>query len=261
MPNDDELNNDSTETNIDDAPAGEQTPVVPIAPSGRPNFADMTPRERQLVQAARTEEKNKLYKEQQRTKEENERLQQQLRAAQTAPIPTTTAGIDAQNERIERLMEMVEAQGRQMSEMRETEMVRRHESELRAYAANAIATMRGNGEDVIEALVGGSNENEIDESLMVARAEYQRVVMLEEDKRTRAASRSGARPVTVQANGGRPAGTPRPLAPNMVEADDHESISDITSDAAVRDGSWEKNRTKVLGKLRRGFRYQSAVQQ
>lgn len=260
MPND-ELNDDQNESTTDDTTL-DNTPPAPVttpARRKRPDFANMNDREREFVQAARQEEKDKLYREQNRLKEENERLQAQLRAAQTAPTPTTVAGIDAQNERIEKLMQVVEQTNARLEAIQANEVARRRESELRAYAQEQIAAMRANGEDVIEALVGGSNEDEIDESLMVARAEYQRVAMREEEKRNKAGG--NRRSVTVQSSGGRPSGAPRPVAPNTVEAEENESIRDITSDDAVRSGDWEKNRTKVLAKMRRGFRYQGAVPQ
>lgn len=256
--NNDDLNEPITDdqTVVDDGanPPASPSATIPVRSRHGVDFASMNDRERAFVQAARREEKDKLYKEQQRLKEDNDRLQRQLREIQAAPIPTTVAGADAQNDRIERLMQAVEQTNARLEAMQSNEIARRRESELRAYAANSISAMRERGEDVIEALVGGDSEDEVDESLLVARAEYQRVAIREEEKRNR--TTGGRRSsVTVQANGGRPTGTPRPVAPNTVDADDNEPLSEITSDDAVRNGTYEKNRTQLLSKLKRGYKY------
>lgn len=254
----DELNDDQNEPITEDDTTVVPPTPAPVIRNGRPDFASMTPREREFVQAARKEEKDKLYNEQKRLREENERLQAQVRGIQNAPLPTTVAAADAQNERLEKLLSLVERTNSRLDAIESSEVARRRETELRSYAQQQIAAMRENDEYVVESLVGGSNEDEIDESLLVARAEYQRMVMQEEARQAKAGRPRSS--VTVQANGGRPAGAPRPVTPNTVEAENNESIKDITSDVAVRSGEWESKRTQVLGKMRRGFKYVSPQQ-
>jgi hypothetical protein len=220
-----------------------------------PEFASMSPRERALVTKARAQEKQKLYKSTNDLKRQVTDLRNELRAVQQAPPLPTSTGQETRDVAIERLGQMIQETQQQLREMQTQEVQRRRDSDLRRYTAERLRDMQASGKDVIAALVGGDSEEEIDQSIAIARAEY---LLTEEKITARGGNRGVPASVTVGQHNGRPAGTPPVMTPNTVEADPHDELmTDITSDpdAAVRSGAYQKNRTSLLGKLKRNYRY------
>jgi hypothetical protein len=264
MPNDENDNQQQTEIIPD--PNDTTTSVASANSSGNagddddPEFANMTVRERALVTKARAQEKRKLYKDRDTLQTQVRDLQTQLRTLQQAPAPVTATGEVNRDAAMERLTSMIAETQNQLRDMQQSEVKRRQEAELKRYAADRISEMRAKGKPVVASLVGGNTEEEIEYSLSVARAEY---VLTEEEVLAANGGRRGNNgspaSVTVQTQNGRPTGTPPVMTPNSVEADsENEIITQITSDpdAAVRSGAYSgKNRTQILGKLKRGYQY------
>lgn len=264
--NDDNQNDDaiiSPDQNDDD----QNQPPNSGDNGGDPEFAGMNERERALVKKARGEEKRKLYTRQKEQDEQIRRLTAEVRRLQSAPPPATPAQAENRDDRIDalltsinRLAEMQQATSTRIEEMQQSEIRRRRDSELRLYAQEQIADLRRSGEDLIEALVGGESEEEIDNSIKIANAEWKLTIQKHESKNPRSGSPSS---VTVQNNGNgrRPAGTPPVQVANSVEADsDQETIDELTSNDAVRNGSYEKNRNRLLGTLKRSYKYTGQAQ-
>jgi flagellar biosynthesis chaperone FliJ len=255
--NPDEIQNDET-PNPDQQ--NQNPPAPPQPSSGSLEFADMSARERVLVQKARKEEKDKLYQQIERLRQQVDSAQTQLRQLQQAPAPPTSAGQENRNDQIENLATLIRQTNQTISDRFEAlereGRERLQKEQLRSYKAERLAALRQEGEDVVESLIGGDTIEDIDMSIDIARAEYQYIVQKEEQKR--AARGGGGRPpasVRVGTGNGRPAGTAPVLAANNVEAESNESITELTSNEAVRSGSYEKNRNQLLGKLKRSYRY------
>lgn len=256
----------SSDNQNDDAIITSGQPVSGVVDDD-PEFATMTDREKALVQKARGVEKKKLYKRQSELQTQITELQAQLRQLQQQPPPATPAQANAQNDQIGQLIESVQnlakaqaATNERIEAIQNGEVQRRRESELRQYALERSADFRRTHpqEDLIDGFVGGDTEEEIDDSIKIANAEWKLAIQKHEARRAPAA---GPASVTVQGNGRRPAGTPPVQVANSVEADDHANIDELTSDDAVRDGSYAKHRNELLGKLKRGYRYSGNTQQ
>lgn len=248
-----DTSNDGTANNDD-------SNVQPPAPVANPEFAGMSDRERALVTKAREEEKRKLYKKQREQDELITSLQAQVRALQQAPPPPTPAGQQSRDEKLDTLIASInklsaahDQTNARIESMQNEEAARRRRVDLDRHAADKIREIRVTGDDVIEALVGGDTEEDIDISVRIAHAEWMLAVQKEREK----AGRRNPAPssVTVQQSGGRPAGVPSVQTPNSVEAVDHANINDLTSQEAVRSGDYEKNRSNLFSKLKRSYRY------
>jgi hypothetical protein len=256
--NDGIIDDQNDDANNDDQNAGNNIAATPNAATGRnTEFADMDPTTRALVDKARAEEKRKLYKKQEEQERQIRDLTAQIQALKQAPAP---ASADARQSREDKLDTLIASVGKlaeshraldqRLDSMQNEEATRRRRIDLDRYAADRIAEVRANNEDVIEGLVSGDTEEQIDESVKIARAEWFLAVQKDREKHGRRPQPS----VTVQ-TGGRPRNTPAPVTPNSVEAEDHENIADLTSEAAVRNGDYEKHRTQILGKLKRQHKY------
>jgi hypothetical protein len=253
-PNDD-LNNNQPVV-VDDPNIAPPPPNPPLNDDDDPEFASMTARERGLVTKARAQEKRKLYKAQDELRKQVGELQTELRTLRQAPPPPTAAGQENRDASIERLASMIQETQNQLREMQTQEMQRRRQSELRQYAAERISEMQREGKHLVTALVGGDSEQDIDQSIGIARAEF---LIAEETIRAQdGRNRTAPASVTVGQHSGRPTGVAPVVTPNTVVADPQEEImAEITSDpdAAVRSGNYQKNRNTLLGKLKRNYRY------
>ena len=125
-----------------------------------------------LLENARQQEKNKLYKtiddKDSTIKQLNETildLQSQLKTKED----TTMEG---EKQLLEQIQAMKEAQDKLIQEM-EKEKEQARLAKVQAYKTSKIAEANG---EIITALVVGSTEEEIDASIEVAKAEYQKIV-------------------------------------------------------------------------------------
>jgi hypothetical protein len=260
MPNDELI--DESQNGGTDA-GGSDNGGNPPPPNGDVQFATMSEREKALVEKARGEEKRKLYRKQQEQDTQIKDLQRQIREMQTAPPPSTETGRQSRDDRMDRLMDAItslsESQrqtNERLDRMQGEEENRRRRTDLDRYADTLVAQVRATGDDVVEGLVGGDSEEQIENSVKIARAEWFLIVQKERERAQRGNGRNGApSSVTVQTSGRRPAGTPPVQVPNSVEADNHENIDELTSQDAVRSGDYEKNRSKLWGNLKRSTRY------
>lgn len=264
--NNDEMNDDAIDDGQDGNNVNENdgTEVQPLTPQPNPSpveFANMNDRERALVEKARGEEKRKLYKKQRELEETIKDLRKQMKELQTAPTPRSSDDRQTRDDKLDALLNGINTLAQSQKELSERldtiqneEVSRRRRADLDAYSARRVAEIRRGGEDVIEALVGGDSEEEVEDSIKIARAEWMLAVQKDRERNGRS---NGGRPqsVTVQTSGRRPSGAPAPVTPGSVEADDHENIDALTSDDAVRSGDYEKHRSKLFGKLRRSYKY------
>lgn len=259
--NDDATINDGTQDGVNDGTGVTLTPVLPTASDDDgddPSFATMTDRERALVVKARAEEKRKLYKRLNDSDLKLRQLQDQLAALQRQPIPANPDTRQTRDEKIDQLLTQLQTlsaqqqeTNAQIREMQQAERDRTNRTNLERYAQTLIAEVRAKGDDVILPMVGGDTEEEVEESVKIARAEW--VLTVQRDREKRGNGRPPS--VTVTSNGRRPAGTPPVQGVSTVEADQHENIDELTSDAAVRSGDYEKHRNQLFSRLRRGYKY------
>jgi hypothetical protein len=269
MPNSniDDQNDDAiiTDDAADDQTGGVGGGNTPHPSPDDTEFAGMSDRERALVTKARSEEKRKLYKKSQEQERQIKELQASLRTLQQQP-PAPAANsrqretrdekIDTLVESIQRLAEAQAQTNTRIEAMQTDEVNRRRTAELRQYAAEQIALVRNRDENLIEGLVGGDSEEEIDDSIKIANAEWKLAIQEHDAKRNRGNQTPSS--VTVQGNGRgrRPAGTPPVQVANSVEAEtNQESIDEITSDDAIRDGTYAKHRKPLLSRLKRSYKY------
>lgn len=266
--NSNDSNDSATNTNV---PPNDQngqnsnsTPPNPPTPDD-PEFAGMSERERNLVLKARGEEKRKLYRKMREQEDRINEMQVQLRELQNAPPPRTPAQADSQDMRFEALLASLNTLTQQnqaihskIEQLEHNDRERTRAAELRAYQNQRIAEVRQNGDDLVLGLVGGDTEEQIDNSIKIAVAEYKLIIQQHEAK-TRQTNQPTPTSVTVQSGNGRtrPTGTTPVQVPNSVEAEPNtETIDDLTSDSAIRSGEYAKHRTQLFGTLKRNYKYQ-----
>lgn len=262
MPNSNSDELDTETTNHGDNPDAIEIP--PPAPNpDAVEFATMSEREKAFVNKARADEKRKLYKAKKDLEDQLEKAKSDLRAAQNQPAPTTAQAVtraDKMDAVLEQIAANQAALAQRLDKIQTDEIKRREQSELATYTSQRLAALAREGKGLIETLVGGDSEEEIDNSILIAQAEYQLAVQHHQQRNPP----NGRTPssITVQ-NGrnGRPTGAVPVQVPNTVEADsDSENIADLTSDSSVRDGSYEKNRSKLFSGIKRGYRYSGSTQ-
>lgn len=172
------------------------------------------------VEAARTEEKDKLYPQiEELTKavkevqaafraeqKEKERIQKEAEEEQERQRQETLTSEDKQKETLARIEEQLkeEREARLRSEAeRKTE--KRH-AELKEYRRNAIQAVTDAGEKLLPELVQGDTEAEIDDSIINAKARY--AELAEQFKAELGTSTRG--------------GMPRPTSPSIEALEDEE---------------------------------------
>jgi hypothetical protein len=258
----DDQNDDAGDDDVqDDDQSGENAPPAPPAPreaNGAVEYATMTDREKALVTQVRNDEKRKQYKEKEKLQAALRVAEQRMRELESAPPAPTPRAREAREDKRDELVSLIREMREDMK--RTNDRIERMESqteqrerqkELDRYAKKKIDAIRAKGENVILALVGGETEADIDEAIEYAHAEW---VLAQ--PALPANGRRTASSVTVQQGGRRrPAGTPPVQVPNSVDQDENESINELTSDSAVRNGDYKKNRTRLLGGLKRSFKY------
>lgn len=253
--NNEALHDDQVTEVIDDnaGQVDDQSQVEPVAPVNPPQQtqgdAPLSPRERELMNKARTEEKSKLYKEQQKMREKIAELERQLK---TTP-PRDPQG-NSNNDDISMLRDEITTL---RDELRES----RNQSELSSYRAQRVAEIRQDGGDVVEAILDlnrFSTKEDIDLAIEIARAEYEMVADKERKK---------IQPRTNTVNGvsrNRPDGVPQaPRQPSQVGSDNEslsmsEVLNAIRGGAGVRDGSYARLRDKIHAHLRAGRPFRQA---
>lgn len=219
--------------------------VIPPQVTGPETY---TEREKILMNKARAEEKSKLYKNQEQLKTQIRELQDRIRnnsqgAPSSAPTTGTTSVSDSDVIREE------------IRSLREELQQTKRQSELKDYRAKRIAEAYAAGEYLVEALVDGNTEEEIDIALDVAKQEAQFLFM-------RRDQHAGTPPqsTNVERNGrNRPSGVPRaPARPGSGTSENDENsysveqIRNIIGDGTgVRSGAYAQHRPQILAALKR----------
>jgi hypothetical protein len=224
----------------------------------------------QMLNQARTEERNKLQGQLQRVKEERTTLQTQIdelnaKLGELTKVDTAKMKPDEKvQHQLEALTSQVTALTSQLAQERVDSAARIRATELVAYRELA---MRPFGDQIFPELVNGSSEEEIDSSAQRAHQQYltmeERLVKKYKAPTTPAGNgNQPATPVVVTPSqnpafvtppqGGNEAGLPTPVATAQVfEGGNDFNISDVTSEEAVRSGKWGGElRQKVLANLR-----------
>ena len=218
-----------------------------------------SPREKALMNKVRAEEKQKLYKDKEKDRKENAELKrhnaelaQRLSALErqlnvnASTQPTTNSEAVAQQRQDSDLRDEIRS-------LREELQTSKKEAALRQYRADRIAEAREAGEDLIDSLVLGNTEEEIDIAIEVAKAEYEHTIARHESRN------GGIRHTTVVRDArNRPTGVARtPRQPSSV-SDNTDTVSireiqNVLADGAgVRNGAWAQHREKFINALKSG---------
>ncbi len=159
------------------------TPVAAVAPApiSAPNYDQ--------IEQARKEEKAKLYSQ---LEHDRKQLEEARKVAEEARAEVARMQAAEKKRQLEALPQEEQTRARiadmesRMAEMQKAsaEALQQHQLQARAialvaYKERALRACADNGISLIQALVGGNSEQEIDASIEVARAEYNRIVQLE----------------------------------------------------------------------------------
>lgn len=249
-----------------DATAETQGTPSEGAPSDLVDVGDFSnvPREAlPWIQKARAQEKQKLYKEQKALKQQVQDLTTKLKEVETAArtsstddpdIPANVATRKRRDEEIAELRDMITGLTRELRDRDDRAQQSARQAAVQAYRRDQIAAVRAAGGNLIDALVSGNNEEEIDATLEVAKAEYA-LVQADIEKRLKVQAAPPPK-VVVQQSTSRPTGvTPTVSASQAADRSSALSVEDLkelTSIEAIRDGRYAKHRVEILAAVRAG---------
>jgi hypothetical protein len=228
-----------------DAESGDVT----VTPAGKPRVdlskvpKDMLP----YVEAARAQEKQKLYPQLSEARRLLKETQDRV-AALTAAGASPAEKKDDQSE-VGELKKLVLS-------LQQTIEKRDRDSTLRAYRAERIGELKAQGIKLVESLVAGESEEQIDLAIEVAKAER---AQIEAELEAEFAAREDKKPrstsvVVQQGKPGRPGGVPPTVTPG--QAGDAgptmtaEELKELTSMDAIRDGRYKANKVRIMAALR-----------
>lgn len=140
----------------------------------------------QRVEAARKEEKDKLYpqleelknavKEMQEAfraeRKDKEKIQKEKEEEAERERLAKLSEEDKRNEALERIEEQLKEERQARLKSEQQYQKEKKESQLKEYRRNAIQAVRDAGEDLLPELVKGNSEEEIDESIQNAKSRY-----------------------------------------------------------------------------------------
>lgn len=244
----------------------ETTETVETAPPAEDADEVTDPAVLKLVQAARIQEKKKLYGEKAKlasdlktAKAENARLQRELDASRTpaqthSTVPGTTE-TPVEEDRLTRLERLVESVAGTLTRREQEAQESSRRAQLNAHRQGLLAEAREQGVGVISSLVAGDSEEELEAAFEIAKAEY--IVHEQEIRAKLEAEIAASAPTTVQ-----PAVRPVRRVPSGVPAvrtgqvtpsdtPTREEVKALTSIDAIRDGTYAQNRKKLLGMVKR----------
>jgi hypothetical protein len=249
----------------------QQPPPVAVATVDDEEFGSLTPREKSLVQKARSQEKTKLYAT-------IDDLKSRLKALERTPLPTvastnggnttttTRRARDQRDEEIQELRGAIQTLTTALSDKNQRDEKRERDRELKQYRRELVQDRRGRGVNFIEALVTGDSEEALDLSMQLAEAEaeYQRQKLASEygiDLNTPRPNGDVRRPsrttVVVQRDTPRrPEDVPSTVQPGVSgNSSDYltkaqlAAMCDITS---IRNGTYAANRELIQRMVREG---------
>ena len=214
------------------------------APTGTPPRVDLSqvPKEMMpFIEAARSQEKAKLYPQLMEARKKVRDMENRV-AAQVAAAP----GGD--------VSEVGELKALVLS-LQDTIVKRDRDSNLRAYRAEKIGELKAQGIRLVESLVQGDSEEQIDLALEVAKAERAQIEAEIAAEQEAAPAPRGPKTVTVN-NGrhGRPEGVPPTTQPGRAGESGPqmtaEELKELTSMDAIRDGRYKANKNRIMAALR-----------
>lgn len=238
--------------------AGTSTPQV-AAEVDDEHFGKLTPREKALVERARAQEKQKLYKQLNTAEERLRQLQQPTPPSTTPRSGQTSTTRSARDVEIASLTQQIT----DMNSRLEQREKRERERELRDYRREKIGDLRRRNVGFVESLVMGDSEELIDASINLAIAEH---ALKESEFRSKYgitdSSGNGTTPqtherVVVRASArGRPEGTPSVVGAGVGGDSSNvltkAEIAALTSEKAIRDGTYAANRDRIKDALQSG---------
>lgn len=152
-----------------------------LSEAGNDTLLNLAP-VKELVQNARKQEKDKLYKTLEQREKEAKELQEQLQQAMEALKKYEEQNLTAE-EKVQRELEKLRKEHDELVQalQREKEEAERkaRKAELERYKAEKL---REAGNEIIPELVGGDSEEEIDASIERAKAKYQEIAQQFEAK-------------------------------------------------------------------------------
>lgn len=161
----------TTATNVQ--PSLEEV-IALLTKAGNESLMQLAP-VKELVQTARKQEKDKLYKSLEQKEAEAKTLAEKLEMAQAAIEKFEGDNLTFEQKlekELSSLRKEHETLVKQLQEQTELAEKKAREKELEAYK---IAKLREAGEEIIPELVGGTNEEEIDKSIELAKAKYHEI--------------------------------------------------------------------------------------
>jgi len=195
------------------------------------------PQVSELIQQARSQEKAKLYKSIENKDAEIERLQAEV-SKLSGEIKTkeneNLSEVEILQKEINKLRENQEELEQRFQAEREAEAEKRRSAELAAYKERRL---REEGEELVSALVGGSSEEEIDDSIDLAKQEYSKIV-----ERTKSSLEEQAKIDEEERKQQRRTSTPKVTNPSTPSEDVGVSSEDIKK---MTPEEWAKVRDKA----------------
>lgn len=161
----------TTATNVQ--PSLEEV-IALLTKAGNESLMQLAP-VKELVQTARKQEKDKLYKSLEQKEAEAKTLAEKLEMAQAAIEKFEGDNLTFEQKlekELSSLRKEHETLVKQLQEQTELAEKKARAKELEAYK---IAKLREAGEEIIPELVGGTNEEEIDKSIELAKAKYHEI--------------------------------------------------------------------------------------
>lgn len=213
---------------------------------------------------ARKEEKDKLYKDIDKKKKEAKELEDALAAkdAELSALKTSSLPADQQ---LKTQLNNIEKQLAEATLRAQQAEARAQQEALERYRSDAISYAVQQGDQLIPEFVNGSTPDEINASILIAKAEHQRITQEHVKRLTDAGyvitkgvpSVAPGQPVTpsphfVPVAGGFPS-VVNPQ-PTVEQNFDMAQLTDLTSEESVRNGTYAKHRQQ----LRSGMKIASA---
>lgn len=248
-------------------PASSSPPAAPVAHPPiitAPVVDESLIRER--VEAARREEKEKLYKEQEGLKDQIKELRTKL-AEKMSPDEKVQAQLEGLQRQLADATSKLEAQQREAQESKVRYEAETRRLQLHSFMERRLREEKEKGTELLIELVGGSSEQEIETSIQLAAVEYAKLKAqfysrFQQEHPQSQPTPPAPPPVAVQAV---PAAVPLtpaafPTVPNPASVPTVEpgtsgfstSVAALTTPDAVRSGAYAQQRDRLLATVRQG---------
>lgn len=230
----------------------------PVVAPNTPIVNDSSKSVTEMIEAARKEEKTKLYAQIEHEKKRADEAQKRWTEHQEAEKKRKLEALPAEDQTRARLSELEQS----VEVARQEAAAVRRDADMQIRAMGLVAyrekALHAAGEGVISSLVGGASEAEIDQSIAVAREEFNRITRIVEARRPVATQ---APPQGVPVPPYNPAyathqngGLPTPMAPAQTQFGQGGAPSGLipVDEEAIRSGRYSGElRQQVLEQTRR----------